>query len=346
MVATTSPNIWFETSPAQPGSGLKVLVVTNMFPTPAKPHLGVFVREQVESLRALGLHVDVLFMNGPASKLNYLRGLLAFWRQVRKTKYDVVHAHYVHSGWIARMQAGTPVITTFHSGEFYSGKLEYWLTRLLAPRIDGVILVSNMLRKFLPGQKAWVIPCGIDTQRFRPIPQAEARARLGLPGDRKLVLFAAARRPEKRFDLVERACELLERERPDAELLIVSGQPPERIPLYMNACDVLVLASDKEGSPQVIKEAMACNLPIVSVPVGDVEEVISGTEGCYLCTQDPADIAAKLKQALDRGARTRGREAVAHLALDKVASRLVEVYQQVLRPRESSQANTVSTSGG
>jgi len=99
----------------------------------------------------------------------------------------------------------------------------------------------------------------------------------------------------------------------------------------MNACDVLVLTSDYEGSPMVVKEAMACNLPVVSVDVGDVAEVISGVEGCYICQQTPEDVAAKLALALNRPERTQGRRAVAHLALDRIAERLIAEYDDVLR---------------
>jgi glycosyltransferase involved in cell wall biosynthesis len=118
--------------------------------------------------------------------------------------------------------------------------------------------------------------------------------------------------------------------------VVVSNQPPELVPLYMNACDVLVLASRKEGSPQVVKEAMACNLPIVSTAVGDVAEVIGGIEGCHICTADPQDIAEKLVAALTFGRRTDGRKRVRDLSIDRVAERIVQAYEQVLAKRAAS----------
>ena len=137
---------------------------------------------------------------------------------------------------------------------------------------------------------------------------------------------------------MEKALEILKSRRPDVELVVLSGEPPERVPLYMNACDALVLASDKEGSPQVIKEAMACNLPIVSTPVGDVSEVITGTEGCHLCTQDPEDIALKPGMALDGGCRTNGRENVIHMAMHSIADRIIEVYEEVTKLRRPAES--------
>ena len=123
-MAALNPAIIFERSPAKHAEGPKVLVVTNMYPHATKPSMGVFVKEQVDSLRALGLEVDVLFVNGPASRANYLRGVLSFWHRLMRYRYDLIHAHYIYSGLIARMQARCPVVITFHSGEFYAGRLE------------------------------------------------------------------------------------------------------------------------------------------------------------------------------------------------------------------------------
>jgi teichuronic acid biosynthesis glycosyltransferase TuaC len=313
----------------------RVLVVTNMYPAPGRPALGVFVQQQVESLRAQGLEVDVLFVDGPANKLNYLWGIFRFRRQIGRQSYDLIHAHYVFSGMIALAQRGLPVVTTFHSGEVLEGSFQRTLSRLVSARADLNIAVSAEVMQRLRGRSC-VIPCGVDLERFLPVDIGEARSRLNLPADGRLVLFAAAMRPEKRFDLVQQAFALVQRRLPDAQLVVVSNQPPELVPLYMNACDVLVLASKKEGSPQVVKEAMACNLPIVSTAVGDVAEVIAGTEGCYVCTADPQDIADKLVAALAFGRRTDGRKRVENLSMDRVAERIVQAYEQVLARRAAS----------
>jgi len=122
---------------------------------------------------------------------------------------------------------------------------------------------------------------------------------------------------------------MLHREDESVELVLATGQPHERIPLYMNACDVLALASDYEGSPVVIKEAMACNLPIVSVDVGDVAQVIGGTVGCYICRRDPADMAQNLKRALERGQRTDGRRVIQRLGLDATVNSLLRIYEEL-----------------
>ena len=305
---------------------LSVLVVTNMYPDAQNPDFGTFVREQVEGLRARGLDVDVLIVGGKRRKSSYLGGLLRFLRRIRERRYDVIHAHYVFSGIIARLQFSSPLVVSFH-GEPH--QIVGLLSRALAPLVDAVTVTSAAHRQEIGRQDAYVVPCGVDMDLFAPMPADQARQLLGLKRDGRLVLFAGLVRPEKRVDLIRSAVDLLHQQDESVELVIATGLPHEQMPLYMNACDVLVLASDYEGSPVVIKEAMACNLPIVSTNVGDVERIIAGTEGCYLCQQDVQDIASKIKLALARGQRTDGRSAIEALSLEKTVDSLLSVYDRV-----------------
>jgi glycosyltransferase involved in cell wall biosynthesis len=199
---------------------------------------------------------------------------------------------------------------------------------------DRVIVVSVEMQSKLTGIQSEVIPCGVDLQMFYPRDREECRAQLGLSPDRRLVLWAGEKeRPEKRYELIPPAIELLREEFPDAELITLSGKPHSLVPLYMNACDVLVLTSDAEGSPMVIKEAMACNLPVVSTPVGDVAEVIHGVEGCYLTTYQPARIAHDLARALAFAGKTEGRLKMASYELDQIGRRVIDVYSDLLESR-------------
>lgn len=311
---------------------LKVLVVTNMYPTEAYPAFGTFVQEQVASLRALGVNIDVLFINPREGKVNYLRGPFRLRRQMATDTYDLIHAHYVFCGLIAATQRRLPVVLTHHGIETLSGwtaPLSRWVSRM----VDMTIVTSPQMAQRMPARTT-VIPCGIDLDVFRPIPQAEARRELGLPAEKKLVLFAGELRPEKRIELAQAAVNRLNAMGEPVELIVVAGQPHYRVPLYMNACDALVLVSDFEGSPMVIKEAMACGLPIVSTDVGDVAQVIGDTAGCYLCQQDVADVAEKLYRALMFGRRTAGRAKVEHLSQRRIAEQILDVYREVLHRRE------------
>lgn len=333
---------------------LRILTVTNMYPTPKHPMLGIFVAEQVASLRRRGLDVDVLFVNGKEEgKLAYARGFGRVRRAVAARPYDLIHAHYVFSGIMALGQtlmpfsrARLPIVLTQHGIETQRGwtaPLSRWTSR----RVNRTIATSARVQEALGLPGVDVAPCGVDTGLFAPMPQADARAALGLPQDAKLVLFVGMRRPEKRLDLAEAVVaevqarqalgQVPEGSSPgvvqDVRLVVAHNEPHERIPLYMNACDVLILASDGEGSPMVIKEAMACGLPIVSVDVGDVAAVIGGTDGCYVVDREVPALADGLISALHFGRRTAGRAAIMPLSLDAIAARIEEIYRDVLASR-------------
>lgn len=184
----------------------------------------------------------------------------------------------------------------------------------------------------LPGVSATVIPSGLDLSLFRPTPRDEARRRLDLPLDQPLVLFAG--RPSqtrKRHGLALQAMEILRRSVP-AELIVAWGVPPTEVPLYMNAADALVFTSMQEGSPNVVKEALAWGLPVVSVNVGDVAERLDGLEGCVLCPDErPETIAAGLERVLKDGRRIDAAAVVAALDEHVQTIRLIELYREVLQ---------------
>lgn len=319
---------------AFPQQSLRVLTVTNMYPTTDRPTLGTFVAEQVSSLRARGLHVDVLFVDGPASKANYLRGPWAVWRALTAKPYDLIHAHYVFSGLIAaltRLGPGRrlPLVLTHHGIETQQG----WtvgLCRAASRLADVTIATSRRVAANLGGaQPVTIIPCGVDVDLFRPLSRSAARQALNQPPDRPLILFVGAPRPEKRLPLIRAAIDQLRATVPAVELLVVHGLPREVIPTYMNAADVLVLASTAEGSPMVVREAMACNLPAVCTDVGDVSELFAGLPGYFIAGPDAGELADKLRAALAFGARTAARDRVVPWSLAEVAGMVEEVYRDV-----------------
>lgn len=316
---------------------LRILIVTNMWPTPDRPMAGIFVAEQVASLRRRGLELDVLFLDGGRSKLEYLRGIGRVRRALATAHYDLIHAHYVFSGVVAlagRRQR-VPIVLTHHGIETqqsWTAPLCRWTSRC----VERTLVTSRRVQAALGRPDAEIVPCGVDADLFQPIPQRDARAALGLPPDQRLVLFAGMRRPEKRFDLVEAAVNQVQKDFADVRLLVAEVEPHERMPLFMNAADVLILASEAEGSPMVIKEAMACNLPIVSVDVGDVVEVTGDTAGCFVVQRDVEALAEGLRAALAFGRRTAGREVLlrrppgaAPLTLRAVAERLEAIYREL-----------------
>jgi teichuronic acid biosynthesis glycosyltransferase TuaC len=309
---------------------MRALVITNMYPTPKYPSFGTFVEEQVKSLKNEGVDIDVLFVNGIKGKINYVKGIFRMWGILLTHRYDLIHAHYVFSGMVARFQFFYPIILTHHGSQVFQG----WqapLCRWVSPLMDSVIVVSQEMKIKGNLKKSQVIPCGIDLELFKPLPREQARKELNLPEDKKLVLFCGEYfRPIKRFDIVRKAMWVLQQKEPDAELVVCSKKPLSVVPKYMSACDVLVLVSDGEGSPMVIKEAMACNLPVVAVPAGDIPDVIGGTEGCFICSQDPYDVAEKLDLALHGERRTNGREKIRHMEIGAISRQIIALYNSVL----------------
>jgi len=179
--------------------------------------------------------------------------------------------------------------------------------------------------------KVEVIPNGVDLDIFRPMNKNDCRKELGWDIGNKIILFAAdPKRPEKNFSLAKKATETLNIQ--DVELKVVYPVPHKDIPIYLNAADLLLSTSLWEGSPNIIKEAMACNCPIVSTNVGDVKWLLDGVEGCFITTKDPKDVADKIEKALNFRGKTMGREKLISLGLDSehIAKKIIQVYEEVI----------------
>jgi glycosyltransferase involved in cell wall biosynthesis len=192
-----------------------------------------------------------------------------------------------------------------------------------------VTVTSAEHYRFVGDQRAHIIPCGVDLNLFRLGDKRDARLQLGLPTDDKLVLYCGGFRPEKRIPLIEESVEHLKKTLPNVTLVKAIGRPHNEIPLWMRAADALVLVSDYEGSPVVIKEAMAMNLPIVATAVGDIPERFSALSGHYLVRQNVAEIADALMLAVAHGP-TMGRNAIAPLSLESTTQEIIELYRSVL----------------
>ena len=265
-------------------------------------------------------------------------------KRLRLGNHELVHARFGQCGLVARAQLKVPVVITYGGSDVlgssqlrsrmqYKNYLLRAVSRLLSFVVDEVIVVSRHLGEALGSRDYHVIPSGVDFTMFRPINRAEARERIGFPIERRLVLFAGS--PEnsrKRFDLARQACDLAGSE-VDLALIPLTGRPSKDVPVFMSACDVLLVTSDIEGSPNVVKEALACNLPVVSVDVGDVREQIGGIQDCRLCQgQDPRAIADALLQVLATPRRLAARDAVrAELDSAVFATKVSAVYEKALK---------------
>jgi glycosyltransferase involved in cell wall biosynthesis len=263
-----------------------VLVVTNLYPTPRRPGLGPFVRDQVEALRALGdIDVELHTFDPPGGIRPYLAESLKLARRYRGERYDVVHSHYGLTGFCALAVRGARArAVTFHGDDLRLGKVAP-ISRLVARLSDLPATVSaNLARSEADGlggpgtrRRVAVLPCGVDMERLKPMPRAHARRELGLDPDGRYLLFPAdPSRPEKRVD---RARELLTA---GVELIHYDNTPPERVPLYINAANAVVVTSEREGFGLAPLEALACDVPVLATDVGIAQLVLSGIPGA-LC---------------------------------------------------------------
>lgn len=302
-----------------------------MYPHAAQPGSGAFVMHQVEQLRALDHHVDVVHIKGYRSKWNYLKGAFEVFKTTWRKRYDVVHVHYGLAGLCALVRWRAPLVVTFHGSDVLQGWIQPLISRFVARAANATIAVSPAIAARYPGA---LIPCGVDLERFKHGDRDDARRSLGLSPNGKYVLFPFnPERRVKRYDLAAAAVAGLRQRGVDASILSVWDVPNERMPLYYAAADVMVLCSDSEGSPTSVKEALACDLPVVSTDVGDVRALLQGIEGAELCQQTVDSIAQALERVLGRDGQPSfdGRSAMRRYDLEHTGRELEDVYAAVLR---------------
>jgi len=330
-------------SSLQVKESMKILVVTPIYPSSQNPARGTFVRTQVEYLKRAGVEVELFVLEGRPRKLVYLKAVLELRRRLAESSIDLVHAHYSYAGIVARTQWRVPVVVSYcgddvlgtvnvRGRQTWFGRLAVLAGEALSRQADGVIVKSREMADKIKRKDVHVIPNEVDLKLFQPLDKEQARRELGLDPGKKYLLFAANPEiPVKRFPLAKQIVDYLSRQDPAIKLLVVHSEPQKRLPLFMNACDALVFTSYQEGSPNIVKQAMACNLPIVSTDVGDVRDIIGNTSGCSICEPDAQKFAQHLTDILRHGSRTNGRQQVQHLSGPKVAQQIIHVYEQVLR---------------
>jgi glycosyltransferase involved in cell wall biosynthesis len=321
---------------------MRILVITSAYPSANNPMASIFIKEQADSLKAVEIEVDIFIIKGKLKGIGYLKSMLGFWKSIQK-KYDVIHAHYGTVGWFGRMQCQVPLVISFLGDDVLGtpnskgrttifSQLLVYSHKILARLSDRIIVQSQEMKRKLGLPKAILMPYGVDLALFKTIDLKEAQRQLHLDTNKRYILFANNHKiPVKNFALAKEAFGIVKQKIPHSELIVLSNEPRDKVPLYMNACDTLILTSFHEGSPMVIKEAMACNLPIVSVDAGDVKEVIKGTKNCFITSRNPNEIAERIIQVFNSGERSNGREHIGHLEINKVAQHIIKIYKRVCK---------------
>ena len=317
---------------------MRALVLSNMRPDQAHPERGSFVRDQVAALRRLdGLDVELYEFPPGAGALaraaRELRGRFA-GRASRRTgtargraggRFDVVHAHFGLTAWPALAVPAHARALTLHGTDVRHPRTRL-LTLAALRSVDLLAVVSPALAEELPARaarRAQVLPCGVELERFRPLPRAAARAELGLRPDGRYVLFAAdPARPEKRYD---RATALAADA--GAELLTLGGIEPARVPLLVNAANAVLVPSEREGFGLAVLEALACDVPVLATPVGIHEQALAEVSGTLCAPFDPAGWGAALEPLLaDTDPRVAGRASAERWSAVRMAQRVADAW--------------------
>ena len=291
------------------------------------------VKAQGESLKKNGVEIEYFLIKGKGI-VGYLKNILPLRKYLKNNNFDITHAHYSLSAYVASLARTKPIVVSLMGSDVQKNFFGCMILKLFY-RIfwNSLIVKSNSMKKRVGIKKCFIIPNGVDFEKFKEIDKKIAKEKIGFDPNKKHIVFVAnPDRYEKNFILAIEAFDLLDDK--SVELNVVSGVAYEDIPYYYYAADVLLLTSLWEGSPNVIKEAMACNCPIVSTDVGDVREVIENTEGCYITSFEPDDVAEKLKLALRFGKRTNGRENIKYLDSNIIAKKIIKIYEHVFEKRK------------
>ncbi len=308
-------------------SPMRALVVTNMYPTPERPALGSFVRDQVEALRRTGRAEVQVFTFEPGALAAYVRAARTLGRRYRRERFDVVHAHFGLTAWPALAAPADRRVVTLHGTDLAHPRSRA-ITLAVLRRYDLAAVVSAPLARAVPPgtvrRVPAVLPCGVDMDRFFPLARAHARAALGLDPQGPYLLFPAdPARPEKRYD---RALQIAE----ETPLLILRDVDPGDVRLWVNAANAVLVPSEREGFGLAVLEALACDVPVLATPVGVAPEALAGVAGSYC---GPFELA-KWKQALAPHLRAddpriTGRSRAERFSTDRMAARVLQAWRDL-----------------
>lgn len=290
-----------------------------------------FIVEQANALVNAGCEVVFFGVKGKGFK-GYLRNLPGLKREIKAFHPDVVHAHYGLSGLLACLQREVAVVVTYHGSDINEkGVLRF--SKIAMQLSAWNIFVSRKTMEIAkPKRKYSLLPCGIDLSNLQLTDKCEARKQMNMGTNKHYVLFSGAFDNQVKNSLLAfKSIELLLDPFP-IELLELKDYSRDEVTLLMCAADAFLMTSLTEGSPQVIKEALACGCPIVSVDVGDVRERTEGLEGCFVAqTREPQELAELLQKTFSFVGKTKGRERIVASGLDnsQVAERLIGIYENI-----------------
>jgi teichuronic acid biosynthesis glycosyltransferase TuaC len=317
---------------------MKVLQITSNYPTTAYPVFGIFVKEQIESLQKAGVECDIYFSNGKENggMKAHIASIFTVWKLIHKNHYDVIHCHHSISGLILLLSGGAfthKCVVSYQSdpNREFGGK---WLFHLLYLSFNKIIIKNTS--EYQREKKVVYLPNGTNSSFFKPMDKSQCRKELGWDVNKHYVLYMdsnAGTRTVKRHDRYEEVLKILNKEFGDVVSVELTNTPRERIPIFMNACDLHLMTSDFEGSPNSVKECLCCNTPVVSTDVGNVRDMMGDIPGCYVTKEKNASELAECASKVFRSKEPfNGRELflAKGYGIENVAEKLKNVYQSIL----------------
>lgn len=292
-------------------------------------YISPIVLNQGESLRKVGLKIEYLPLKGKGLK-GYLRNIQTIRKFLKSNSFDIIHAHYSLTAFIVSLAGGKPLVASLMGSDVKAKRWKKYLIAIFHHLFWEVTIVkSEDMRKSLGLKKVDVIPNGVDFDKFKPMNRQKALANTGWDSTKKFVLFAANPvNTVKNFPLAKEALNTLNNK--NIKLQFLRNIPNDQVAYYYNSADVVLLTSLYEGSPNVIKESMACSRPIVATNVGDIAEVIRDTKGCFLSAFCPEELARKITLALKFNVPTDGRIKIKHLDTKIIAKKIESIYKSAI----------------
>jgi teichuronic acid biosynthesis glycosyltransferase TuaC len=303
-----------------------------LFLSSGNKHKGIspIVKRQAMSLERKNICLDYYSLSGKGF-LGYLRNIMPLRNYCRSSLPDIIHAHYSLSAFLAVFSGKRPLIVSLMGSEAYSSFFNKLFIRICNLLFWKEVIVKSLeMKKLLRLKKASVIPNGVDTEKFSPMDNLSCIRQLNWKEDKIHILFAG--NPllrEKNFSMVQEA--LNKYDFANTELHVLENVNPDEVVIWMNAAHVIILTSLREGSPNVIKEAMACNRPVVATNAGDIKWLLGEEAGHFLCDFSVDDLIAKLLLAIRfslEQKQTTGRTRILKLGLTDsvIAEKIIQVY--------------------
>lgn len=305
-----------------------------------------FCKRQIQTLRMKGIDIHDFYLTSRTNPFILLKELVKIYKETKDIKRGIIHAHYgtttAFFSMFLSLLKGLPLIITFRGSDlnktayadgFWTDLFGRILSNISVLKAAKIICVAENLKHNLWWNKGKVeiLPSGVNTSLFRPIDTKEARVKLGWGINEKVILFYAGKnRSVKNEGMAKNVFLQVKKKLPNVRLKVLEGDIPyERVPLYMNASDCLLVTSYSEGSPGIVKEALACNLPVVSVDVGDVAQRLRGVSPSAVVSRDIKELSDTVQQILLLKRRSNGRSFIQDLSEEEIAQKIINLYKSV-----------------